>query len=237
MEKVSVIIPAYNEARHIADNLREIIRVFDGLGYRYEIIVVDDGSNDRTYEEASKVPGVIVKRNMRNFGKGWALKKGVRFATGDYIVFLDADMDLHPRQLDTFFDIMRLDNADVVIGSKMHPNSKVLYPLHRKIISTVYYGLVWLLFDLPIRDTQTGLKLFKAEAIKKAFPRILIKRFAYDIELLAVIHRMGYKITEAPVVLNSRRRWGRIGLRAIYDTWWDTMAVWYRMYLLHWYDR
>lgn len=237
MEKISVVIPAYNEAGHIANNLREVMRVFNELGYKYEIIVVDDGSKDSTYEELQKIPNIIVKRNMRNYGKGRALKKGVRFATGDYIVFLDADMDLHPGQINTFFDIMRLDNADVVIGSKMHPNSRVAYPLYRKIVSAVYYAIIWFLFDLPIRDTQTGLKLFSAEAIKRAFPRILIKRFAYDVELLALIHRMGYKITEAPVILNSQRRWGRIGLNDIYVTWWNTMAVWYRMFLLHWYDR
>lgn len=240
-EKVSVVIPAYNEAKHIAHNLKEVIHAFDSFGYKYEIIAVDDGSKDNTYHELHKIakqyPQVIVKKNLRNFGKGRALKKGVRFASGDYIVFLDADMDLHPGQVNTFFDIMRLDDADVVIGSKMHPNSRVEYPLHRKIISTVYYAIIWFLFDLPVRDTQTGLKLFKADIIKKVFPKILIKRFAYDIELLAVAHRMGFKITEAPVILNSQRRWGRIGLYDIYVTWWNTMAVWYRMFLLHWYDK
>lgn len=237
MEKISVVIPAYNEADHIVNNLKEVTRVFNGFGYKYEIIVIDDGSKDGTYDEARKVPGVIVKRNMRNYGKGRALKKGVRFATGDYIVFLDADMELHPGQINTFFDIMRLDEADVVIGSKMHPNSVVNYPMHRKIVSTVYYAIIWFLFDLPIRDTQTGLKLFRAEAVKKVFPKILVKRFAYDLELLAVIHRMGYRIAEAPVILNSRGRWGRIGLHDMYITWWNTMAVWYRMFLLHWYDK
>lgn len=236
MEKISVIIPAYNEVGHIANNLKEIIRIFNGLGYRHEIIVVDDGSRDGTYDEARKVPDVIVKRNMQNYGKGRALKKGVRFATGDYIVFLDADMDLHPGQINTFFDIMKLDDADVVIGSKMHPNSKVAYPLHRKVVSLIYYVILWFLFDLPIKDTQTGLKLFKAKVIKRVFPKILIKRFAYDIELLAIAHRMGYKITDAPVIINSQSRWPVVGLRPIYDTWWDTMAVWYRMYILHWYD-
>ena len=239
--KISIVVPAYNEAHHITANLEEIVRTFADFGCRYEIIVVDDGSCDGTFEKLSNVAKkhshIILRRNLRNYGKGRALKKGVRFATGKYIVLLDADMDLHPGQIQTFFDIMRLDDADVVIGSKMHPNSKVAYPFHRKIVSTIYFLLIRLLFDLPIRDTQTGLKLFKAEVIKKAFPRILVKQFAYDLELLVNVHRLGYKITEAPVVLNSRRRWGRVGWRAIYETWWDTMAVWYRTYILHWYDK
>ena len=241
MQKISVIIPAYNEAVHIENNIKEVINVFKDYNYKYEIIIVDDGSVDDTYAEALKVgrqhPHIIVKRNMRNYGKGRALKKGVRFATGDYIAFLDADMELHPGQIQTFFDIMHLDDADLVIGSKMHPNSKVIYPFHRKVVSMIYYFIIWFLFDLPTRDTQTGLKLFKAEVPKRVFPKILIKKFAYDIELLAVAHRMGYKIAEAPIVLDSKRRWGRIGFKAIYDTWVDTMAIWYRMYILHWYDK
>jgi glycosyltransferase involved in cell wall biosynthesis len=241
MEKVSVIIPAYNEAGHIEKSIKEVVSVFDDFKYNYEIIIVDDGSRDNTYEEAkrstNKYKHVFVKRNLRNYGKGRALKKGVRFASGNYIVLLDADMELHPSQIQTFFDIMKLDEVDVVIGSKMHPNSKVFYPLHRKIISSIYYAIIWVLFDLPTKDTQTGIKLFKSEVLKKAFPKILIKKFAYDIELLAVAHRMGYKIADAPVKLDSKFRWGRVGFRAIFDTWWDTMAIWYRMYMLHWYDR
>lgn len=240
-EKISIIIPAYNEASHIAANLEEIIRTFNDFGCRYEIVIVDDGSRDGTFEElkktAKKHSHIIVKRNQRNFGKGRAIKKGVRFATGGYIVLLDADMDLHPGQIQTFFDIMRLNEADAVIGSKMHPNSKVAYPFHRRVVSTVYFLLVRFLFDLPIRDTQTGLKLFKADVLKKAFRRILVKQFAYDLEVLLNIHRMGYKITEAPVVLNSQRKWGRVGWRDITDTWRDTMAIWYRTYILRWYSR
>lgn len=240
--KVSVIIPAYNEAHHIVANLEETVRTFDGFGYKYEIIAVDDGSKDNTFEELQRIAKrhshIIIERNQRNYGKGRAVKRGVRIATGEYIILLDADMDLHPGQIQTFFDIMRLDDADAVIGSKMHPNSKVAYPFHRRVVSTVYYFLVRLLFDLPIRDTQTGLKLFKAEALKKAFSRILVKQFAYDLELLVNIHRLGYKIAEAPVVLNSQRDWERrIGLRTIYATWKDTMAIWYRTYILRWYNR
>ena len=146
-------------------------------------------------------------------------------------------MDLHPAQLQTFFDIMKLDDVDVVIGSKRHPNSKLNYPLGRKIISSGYFFLINLLFNLPIRDTQTGLKLFKYEVLKKIFPKILIKNFAFDLEILANVHRLGYQIAEAPVVLTSQRKYGRIGLKAIYSTFIDTIAVFYRMYILRYYDR
>jgi len=239
--KVSIVIPMYNEQAHIRVSLEEVVYTFDNFGCEYEIIAVDDASKDDTLKIvqlfAKEHSQIIVRRNMHNYGKGRALKKGVRFASGEYIVLLDADMELHPGQIQTFFDIMRLDNADVVIGSKMHPNSKVSYPMHRKIISRCYFFLVKLLFGLPVRDTQTGLKLFKADVLKQVFPKILIKEFAYDLELLVNIYRLGYRITEAPVVLNSNRRFGRIGLKAIYITWQDTMAIWYRMYLLRWYNK
>lgn len=239
--KISVIIPAYNEGSHIEANLKEIICTFEDFGCKHEIICIDDGSTDDTYKQFKTIaeghPQVIVRRNMKNYGKGRALKKGVRAATGDYIVFIDADMDLHPGQINTFFDIMRLDDADVVIGSKMHPNSKIEYPLGRKIVSGVYYILIRVLFGLPIRDSQTGLKLFKAEVVKKIFPKILVKKFAYDVELLFNAHREGYKITEAPVVLDSQRKYGRIGLKDVFSTWQDTMAIWYRAFILRWYDK
>jgi hypothetical protein len=134
-------------------------------------------------------------------------------------------------------DIMRLDNADIVIGSKMHPNSVLKYPWHRKIVSRIYFGLVKLLFGLPIHDTQTGLKIFKREVIQKVLPRILVKQFAFDLEILANAHRLGYKIAEAPVAVDSKRKFTRIGLKAIFDTTIDTLAIFYRMYILKYYDR
>lgn len=239
--KISVIIPAYNEADIIAESLRETVRVFKDFGCRYEIIVVDDGSADATYqnalEEASKHNNIIVKQMKWNRGKGRGLKVGFRQASGEYVVFLDADMELHPGQIQTFFDIMRLDEADVVIGSKRHPNSRLSYPWDRRIISSVYFFLIKIFFGLPIRDTQTGLKLFKYEVLKKVFPRILVKAFGYDLEILVNVHRLGYKIAEAPVVLDSKQRYGRIGFNSISTTWRDTMAIWYRAYILRYYDR
>lgn len=238
--KVSVIIPAYNEAGSIAENIEETVRVFDEFGCKYEIIVVDDGSRDDTYNQALKAAGqhgnITVKQIKHNRGKGRALKVGFRMASGDYVVFLDADMELHPAQIQTFFDIMRLDEADVVIGSKRHPNSRLDYPSDRKIISSVYFFLIKFFFGLPIQDTQTGLKLFKYEVLKKVFPRILVKAFGYDLEILVNVHRLGFKIAEAPVVLDTRR-YGRIGMNSIWTTWRDTMAIWYRTYVLRYYDR
>jgi len=241
-DKVSVIMPAHNEAERIAIGIEETARTFSDFGCPWELIVLDDGSSDATFEKARELivkypQHLIVKKNHANLGKGRAIKRALHYISGKYVVFLDADMDLHPIQVQTLFDIMRLDNADVVIGSKMHPNSIVNYSLQRRIISRGYYLLVRLLFNLPCHDTQTGLKLFKTEVLERVFPRILVKQFAFDLEILVNAHHLGYRIAEAPIVLDpQRQRYGRIGLKAVFVTWWDTCAVWYRMYILKYYD-
>jgi glycosyltransferase involved in cell wall biosynthesis len=239
--KISVIMPAFNEASHIERNLRETVDTLAGLAYDFEVIVVDDGSRDDTWRVAADslaghYSNVRLLRYGDNEGKGNAVMRGTAAANGDYIVFLDADMDLHPAQLPVFFDIMAQENADVVIGSKLHPRSNVNYPFSRRIVTMGYYTLVRLLFGLPLRDTQTGLKLFKAPVLRRVFPKVLVKRFAADIEMLVVAHSLGYKIREAPVTLRFQRRFGRIRTRDVKDILQDTLAIFYRLNILHYYD-
>jgi len=241
-EKVSIIIPAYNESNRILRNLDEVVKTFNEFGCPWELIFIDDGSSDGTYEKVSEYARrhpqhIIVKKNSFNMGKGRAIKRAIHYISGEYVVFLDADMDLHPIQVQALFDIMRLDNADIVIGSKLHPNSIVNYPFQRRVISLVYYYLIRILFHLPCHDTQTGLKLFKAKVLRDIFPRILVKQFAFDLEVLANACHLGYKIAEAPIVLNNQRPYSRIGVRAIYTTLIDTLAIFYRMHILKYYDR
>ena len=154
------------------------------------------------------------------------------------VVFCDADLDLHPKQLDRFFKIMKEENADVVIGSKRHPESRVDYPWYRRTLSSVYFFMIKIMFGLPIRDTQTGLKLFKRDVLEKVFPVILVKRYAYDLEVLALAHHLGFKVTEAPVELNFQRAyWGRIGFKCMLDMCLDTLAVFYRLNIIRYYDK
>ena len=238
---ISVIMPAYNEATHILDNLREVVDTMAGR-YDYEVIVVDDGSPDRTYLEALKFVApdpsrVRVVRYDENLGKGNALMCGTWFARGEYVVFLDADMDLHPSQLPMFFEILERTGADAVIGSKRHPDSQVDYPFVRRVYSIAYYSLIRLMFGLPVKDSQTGLKVFRAEVLQRVLPRILVKRFAFDIEVLANAHRLGYRIVDGPVRLEFKRKIGRIKLKDVLNILTDTLAIYYRMHILCYYDR
>lgn len=240
--KISVVMPAHNEGHHIFKNVRETQAVFDEAQCDYEIIVVNDGSSDNTGEEAKRAAAgflnVKVVDRDRNSGKGNALRRGFYHATGDVIVLLDADLDLHPRQLSSLFNIMKTQEADVVVGSKRHPESKLNYPTRRKIISKIYYFILWTLFGLPLNDTQTGLKIYKHEVLRRVMRRVLCKRYAFDVELLANVHRLGYKIVEAPIVLEFKRevRWGRMRLVDLWHAGMDTLAIWMRMTILRTYD-
>ncbi|MBM3249812.1 MAG: glycosyltransferase [Candidatus Omnitrophica bacterium] len=241
-EKVSIVMPAFNEGSRIEHSIAETAATFDDFGCPWELIIIDDGSTDDTFQKASGLISrypeqLIVKKNPFNLGKGRAIKKALHYVSGAYVVFLDADLDLHPNQVQTLFDIMRLDNADIVIGSKLHPNSVVEYPLQRRIFSFGYYLLVRLLFNLPCHDTQTGLKLFKVEVLRKVFPRILVKKYAFDLEVLVNAHHLGYRIIEAPIVLNFQRKYTRVGFGAASDIAIDTLAIFYRMHILKYYDR
>ncbi|OIO96638.1 MAG: hypothetical protein AUJ92_05595 [Armatimonadetes bacterium CG2_30_59_28] len=241
-ESLSVILPAYNEGRYIAQSIVEAHHALSEFCSGFEVVVVNDGSSDDTQQQAEfaarRFSNVLVCANPTNLGKGFALREGFDSCKGDLVVFLDADLDIHPRQIRPLIQIMQQTNADIVIGSKRHPQSVLDYPLHRRVLSVGYFFLVKLLFGLPIRDTQTGLKLFRAQVLREVMPTLVVKRFAFDLELLANAHRKGYCIAEAPVVVRQLRvKLNPVGLWQAKDIWLDTMGILYRMRILQYYDR
>jgi glycosyltransferase involved in cell wall biosynthesis len=229
----------YNEALAAAANIMETDEYFRKTGITYEIIVMDDGSNDMTYDSAMKASREHIKvfKLGKNEGKGEALRMAFNNCTGDLVMFLDGDLDIHPKQFETLFDVMEKEGSDVVIGSKRHPLSVLNYPGSRKILSSGYFFIVKMLFGLPLRDTQTGIKIFRAEVLKKTFHKVLIKRYAFDLELLILAHHSGYKISEAPVVVDYKGKYGHITAKLIFKMLWDTLAVFYRLNILKYYDR
>ncbi|MGK9252805.1 glycosyltransferase [Paenibacillus humicus] len=240
--KVSIIMPGYNEGSAIYTNLLTADKVFQELFKDYEIIFVNDGSSDDTLLRASNAadvcPNIRVLSYPINSGKGNALREGTTIATGKYIVFMDSDLDLPPRQLTSFFQILFNSDADVVIGSKMHPESIVKYPFARKVMSYGYYLFLLMLFRLNTHDTQTGMKLFKSEVIKPVMDTVLVKKFAFDIEVLSIIRKRGFKISESPIVIDFNRgtKWGRIKTKDILHMLTDTLAIFYRLNILKYYD-
>lgn len=238
---ISVVIPAFNEADLVTRCLRETVVALEELGCRYEVILVDDGSDDETLEiaraTADAMARVRVIGHEVNLGKGSALMRGALAALGDLVLFVDADLEVHPRQLEILYDALIREEADVVIGSKLHRDSRVEVPRGRRLLTIGYYLLVRTLFRLPVHDTQTGLKLFRRKVLLRVMPRLLVKRFATDLEVLVNVNRLGYKIVEAPVVVTRSRPFPRLGAGDVRDVAIDTAAIWYRTYILHYYDR
>jgi len=242
MKHVSIIMPAFDEGGHIYDNIRMTREVMLAAGLEAEIVAVDDGSGDDTLagieRAAADFDDVVVARNPYNMGKGMALRTGFDYSSGDIVVFLDADLDLHPSQIQALIGILEEAPYDIVVTSKHHPDSQLDYPWFRKVASWVYYMLIKLMFGLPVRDTQTGLKVFRRRVLETVFHRLLVKKFAYDVELLAVAVRFGYKVHEIPVVLDFKRQlsWGRIRVEDVLRIFIDTLAVFYRLRILRYYD-
>ena len=235
--KLSVIVPAYREGQHIHENLGKLLRELDALGRSYEVIVVSDGNTDQTAREAERVVSSSIKviEYNRNMGKGYALRCGVAHSSGELVTFIDADMELDPRYIKGFIAVMESFDCDAVVGSKRHPMSRVHYPLARRFQSLMYQVLIRTLFRVRVRDTQTGLKLFKRQVLEEVVPLLAIKRFAFDLELLVVARQLGYsKIMEAPVSLDYKFE-STAKLNAAWHVLWDTAAIFYRLRILRHY--
>ncbi|MDD2708444.1 MAG: glycosyltransferase [Verrucomicrobiae bacterium] len=240
MKSLSVIMPAYNEGQRIADAVERTRRQLAGMTEKFQVVVVNDGSEDNTREIlaglAERFSDLTIVDMPKNRGKGEALRQGFLRTTGELIFFLDADMDLPVEQIGTLLETMGVEGADAVIGSKMHPLSRVDYPIRRRMVSWIYFTMTRILFGLPVRDTQTGLKLFRREVLERCMPRMLVKAFAYDLELLAMASHFGYHIAEAPVVIEYRRKYGHFSLETLLTTGIDTLAIFYRLHILEYYD-
>ena len=237
--ELSVIVPAFREGRRIHDNLRRLVGELDQLGVTYEVGVVSDGNTDATVREAQRLgsPAVRVFHYSMNIGKGFAISVGVGQSTGALVTFIDADMELDPANIKGFIEIMQTRGCDAVIGSKRHPESLVAYPKFRRLQSALYQLLIRLLFNLNIRDTQTGLKLFRRQVLAEAMPLLAIKKFAFDLELLVVARYLGYRnVCEAPIQLDYQFE-STVNLGSAGRVLWDTAAIFYRLRILGYYKR
>lgn len=238
---LSVIVPAYKQASTIKEDLENIVDALEkGIGdLDFEIICVIDGSVDETFNHAKKVKSSKVKvfGYENNKGKGYAVRFGMARAKGDLISFLDAGMEISPASIMMLMAHMEWYNADIVVGSKRHPASRVNYPFIRHILSIGYHFGVKMLFGLPLTDTQSGLKIFKKGVLEKVLPRLLVKKYAMDIEMLSVAKRLGFdRIYEAPIEVKFDKRTSQISKRIILRMLWDTLTVFYRLKIQRYYD-
>lgn len=207
--KISVCIPMYNESAVIADTARTLSAYMTSEFDDYEILFCDDGSIDDSAEivEAMELPNVKVLRDSVNRGKGAAVRRGMLAATGDYILFTDADLAYGTKVIRESVDAFRSDpNNDVVIGSRnLNKDGYNAYTFSRKLASKIYIGFLCFVGGFQLSDSQCGCKAFSAKAAKEIFPRCTVDGFSFDFEVLLWADTLGLKIAEMPVkVLHHR---------------------------------
>ncbi len=235
---VSMVVPYFNPGQAVQRQVQRLSEVLGASGLSYEIIAVSDGSTDGSEAFLRDLDDEHLRlvRLVQNTGKGEALRVGLALGRGFYLGFIDADGDIDPVHLDSYLKIVRMYEPDIVLGSKRHPMSDVSYPPLRVLYSWGYHKLVHLLFRLRIRDTQTGLKLIRRDVLVRVLPRMLEKRFAFDLELMVVARHAGYeRFFEAPIRVDHQFT-STVSWRTTIGMLLDTAAIWYRLHLVRHYD-
>lgn len=230
-----MVIPAYNEEDHIVMTIEKTDRIMEDLGVEYEIIVVNDGSKDETrfkILECAHINGHLkIVSYPKNMGKGYAVKTGFSSAIGDSVIFMDGDLEINPNQIKRY--VKALESGDIVVGSKRHPESCVEAPVVRRFLSFSFNFLVRLLTGLKLSDTQSGLKAVKRKSLEKIFSALSVKRFAFDVELLAVANLYGLSIVELPV--NIRLENSSFDPKEIFGMFIDLLGITYRLRVKKYY--
>lgn len=204
LSAVSVVVPAYQESASIVESLVRLHAVLAETRREFELIVVSDGSTDDTAQLArdSGVRDLTVIEYHPNRGKGFALRTGFASTSNPLVVFIDGDLDLHPSVLPGYLDMIDSGEADVVVGSKMHPDSQVDYPLKRRLASRAFRLATRMMLGLNLGDTQTGLKAMRRDLVAPIIDLCDATGFSFDLELLAGLSDHGARVVEAPILLD-----------------------------------
>jgi len=203
--EISIVIPAYNEEKRIGKTLERVYEYFKKKKTEFEIIVVDDGSNDRTVEIVEKFSSdkkeIRILKHEKNMGKGKAVKTGILDAKGNLILFTDADLSTPIEEFEKLKKAIE-NGYDIAIGSRGLKDSKIVIPqpFYRRIIGRIFPLLVKLIVIKDFKDTQCGFKLFKKEVAKKIFSQLKTEGFAFDVEVLARGKKENFKIAEVGVL-------------------------------------
>jgi len=202
---LSVIIPAYNEEKRIGDSLQKIHDFMESRDHEYEVIVINDGSDDGTSREAEKSAlyaknKLKILENKENRGKGFSVKRGVLSSLGGCVLLTDADLSTPINEVDKLFDCLGRGN-DIAIGSRARPSSRVsvAQPWYRQMMGRVFNLIIRTSLMGDFKDTQCGFKLFKGDVVRDIAPEMKIDGFSFDVELLYLARKRGYKIEEVGV--------------------------------------
>ena len=185
------------------------------------------------------MPKVKIYGYPNNYGKGYAVRYGMAKTRGDYVAFIDAGMEIDPNGISMVLEHMEWYNADIIVASKRHPASQVKYPLDRQIISFGAHLIARLLLGINVHDTQAGLKIFKRKVLVKVLPRLIVKNYAFDLEILSVANKLGFRrIYEAPIKLSYafESLTHANNYKTILKCFLESLAVFYRLRLIGYYD-
>lgn len=235
---LTIVIPYFNPGPVLSTHIADLVKIMDISGLRYEIIAVSDGSSDGSQDSIRDLyPGILKNIELpRNYGKGHAVRVGLGLGSGRYLGFIDGDGDIPAINLTSIIELVKTSKLDMIVGSKLHPDSEVFYPFLRRAYSWGYQRLVNLLFSLPVVDTQTGIKFARSDLIRSALPLMVEERFAFDLELLVIAKKLGYKdVIEVPVVIR-RRLTSTVSIKAVVNTLADTIRVFFRSQFFRAYD-
>ncbi len=208
---ISIVIPAYNESGRIGKALDEVLRCVHERDWQAEILVVNDGSTDRTaaivQELAGLHPEIRLLNNPENRGKGFSVRQGVLHAVGDVVMFTDADLSAPMEEAERLFDALR-QGADIAIGSRWLERKRqtLKQPLYRQFFGRCFNAITRLVMGLPFADTQCGFKALHRPVAQTIFQLQRIERWGFDPELLFIALKRGYTVREVPVTWGHDER-------------------------------
>jgi glycosyltransferase involved in cell wall biosynthesis/O-antigen/teichoic acid export membrane protein len=236
---LTLVVPFYNPGSRLGKHVGEIVDVLTRSDITFEVLAVSDGSTDHSEDQLEEIISdrLTLVRLVDNQGKGAALRAGLSKGRGEYLGFIDGDGDIPAGLLINLIEIIRQDGPDIIFGSKRHPRSDVVYPPMRRLYSWGYQQLNRIFFHLPIRDTQTGVKVIRRDVLAAVLPRMVEKRFAFDLELFVVARQQGFRnFVEMPVSIGQRFS-STVSLGSVRDLLQDTLAIFYRLRVLRFYER
>ncbi|HET9910072.1 MAG TPA: glycosyltransferase [Anaerolineales bacterium] len=232
---LSIIIPAYNEEALIVNTLESLRVYMSARTEQYEVIVVDDGSQDKTVlcvQEWQKRSGINLRllSNQQNMGKGFSIRHGVMESRGQHIIFIDADLPYELDAIANFLSALK-SGFDLAVGSRVLPGSEVRgVPIYRYIAGQIFSWMVQAVLFSGLPDTQCGFKSFKSEAAREIFRRTSINGFGFDVEMLFVARKLKLTIQPVPVHMIEHRQRSRVRLVN------DSLKMFANLFMVRWMD-
>jgi len=236
IDSLSIIFPVFNEQLRINNSLNKIKKFIAYSKLKYlEIIFIDDGSEDKTYFviknfislfSYNKKIKLVLLKNYRNFGKGYSLKKGVKYSRAHWILTSDIDFSVNINQFQKWFvETASEKNYSIYFGSRNHPKSKVKKNFLRYLLGQVYRFLIYFLFKIKFYDTQCGYKLYKNSIAKKIFSKLKDNRFAHDVEIILIANNKKILIKEMPVNWIHKNHSKVNIFKDIFIMFWDLLII------------